>query len=194
MPAPDRSKLKIEVDIKNADAKALFERLGREEVLNYGLPARIGHNYYCWILSTTADRKDANNYRCALQINYSDGSIYQRSPTGAVADAVIANIANYNYEGDLVNIGGLSGSGLGAPEGKIFLNRALSSDIYEKGLDATKIIAHPGYVGVDHKTAAEIKITDGVRCFKTTLTSKPDYQCEIKIDSKLGEVLAPDPI
>jgi len=167
----------LPISIKNADAKALYIRLAKEEVDTKNstkTKIRTGMNYKCMM-----DNKGKNDsdYACDIDLSPNDGTVYQMYPLGNPGVAAIVNPAIYN--GTNVSIGG---PGFNPDEGTIKVQGSGAAFMFKK-LTAT---ATAGTVDLAQTVQASIKLGKQVKCYQTTGTSSPVTECLVKISSTTG--------
>jgi hypothetical protein len=169
---------RMSLSVLNGDARALYERLAKEEqTLQNKSKIRTGTNYKCFL---SGKAKNDSSYACDFDLNLEDGSLYQFYPSGKPGQPVITN--STLFTGKNVTVGG---PGLAPEEGFIKFGGNMAAAVFKRlpGQSTTGSIDGQG------KVQAEIKIGQSVKCYKTTNTATPTVECTVKIKTDSGDAL-----
>jgi hypothetical protein len=185
----NQDKIKIlPISWKGKDAKALYDRLAREEeVIEKGLIrrskgsfAKTGEFYKCMI---EGSKKNADDYVCDLEIRVEDGMLLRQYPAGKTGTPVISGIV---YEGDLLKVG-MPGN---TPEtGLLTIAGPTAKYLFESMHSEESTGTVGDATGMEDGTEAKIRSAGAVKCFKTLNTRKEVTQCILKLKTDTGEVL-----
>ena len=169
----------LPLSITGADARALYERLAREEEETNNdtkTKIRTGANYKC--MQDYRGRHD-RDFACDIDVSVADGTVYQLYPMGQNGQADLSSPTA--YQGPNVQIGG---TGLSPEEGFIKVQGQGAKFLYKKLTSAVT----QGTIDTAGQIAANIKLGKNVKCYETTGTASPVNECEIKINSTTGAV------
>jgi len=178
----------LPISWKGKDAKALFDRLAREEEVleqgkirrSKGLFTRTGEFYKCMV---DGSKKDADSYVCDLEIRVEDGLVLRQFPAGKTGTPVVSGVV---YEGDLLKIG-MPGN---SPESGVLTIAGPSAKYLFESMHSEESTGTVGdATGVEDSTEAKIRTAGAVKCFQTVNTRKEITQCVIKMKTDTGEVL-----
>lgn len=178
----------LPISWKGKDAKALYDRLAREEeVLEKGLIrrskgsfAKTGEFYKCMI---EGSKRNADDYVCDLEIRVEDGLLLRQFPAGKTGTPFISGIV---YEGDLLKVG-MPGN---TPETGLLTIAGPSAKYLFQSMHSEEATGTVGdATGIEDATEAKIRSAGAVKCFQTLNTRTETTQCVIKLKTDTGDVL-----
>jgi len=165
----------------NEDAKALYQRLAREEETsktNKNAKYRTGENYQC-VVDGKASK--AKNYVCDLYIRVKDGILLQQSPIGKEGQP--ENTTSSMYKGDLLNIG-IPGE---TPETGYLIVAGKSAAYLFQKLPGDAVTGKVEEAGI---LEAKVKTVGQVKCYQSLNTTNTTTECVIKLDTSKGKALS----
>ena len=168
----------------NEDAKALYQRLAREEetikkggLFSSTVKARTGDHYKCIV---DGSENKAKNYICDLEIRMKDGMLLQQVPAGKSGQPEITTSSM--YKGNNLNIG-MPGE---APETGYLTIDGKGARYLFKNLVAETTKGKVEEAGINE---ANIKTLGQVKCYESLNSTQTVTECVIKIDSSNGKAL-----
>ncbi len=169
---------------KEEDAKALYERLAREEeklengkLFKASVKARTGDHLKCIV---DGSERRAKNYVCDIEIRAKDGMLLQQMPAGKTDQPEITESSA--YKGDLLQIG-VPGQ---APEvGYLTIAGGVAVELF-KNLPLESVQGKVEEAGI---MEAKIKTLGQVKCYQSLNTTNTVTECLLKIDSANGKAL-----
>lgn len=169
--------------VYGADARALYERLAREEKDVQGRKkahTRTGTNYKCMKDGNKDEASDDHKktedyYACDIDIVKSDGTVYEQHPIGKLDNAMLSGV-EYSGKNVTASAGG---------NGSIRVTGAAAKDLYKKLSPAGK----DGTPDVINGAKVNVKLGKQAKCHITTATSSPVAECIITLKIDTGEAL-----
>ncbi len=177
----DTNSKTLPLSLTGADAKAIYERLAKEEEdTNNRSKTKIRTGT---IIKCMKDGKGKNNedYACDFDIAIADGRIYEIYPVGKIGQPDVAS--DSVYSGKNLQIGG---TGLNTNEALIKITGKIADYLFKKLPGDAK----PGVITSGSTTAANIKSGLNIKCYQTTATVDLITECSVKIRVESGEILA----
>jgi hypothetical protein len=169
----------LPLTLTGADARALYQRLAREEVDTKNrdkTKVRTGTVIKC--MKDGRGKKD-KDYACDFDISVADGRVFEFYPVGKPGAA--AQASDSAYSGTNLEIGGAQ---LNTNEAIVKLRGRIAAHLFKKmGMEAK-----PGNIAGN--TAANIKNGMNLKCFETLATAEPITECQIKLRVETGEVIS----